>query len=150
MILQVKSLELAYLDNAKNISCIKPGEYTAVRYNSAKHGVCYHLKDVPGRSAILIHVGNYAAMVRDLAVAKHNLNIFNRIYQVVLKAIKRNAKKDSNMKSSGKAPDTQGCILVGLRFEDINNDSYLDVVDSTKAMDAMRAILPDKFQLIIR
>jgi hypothetical protein len=123
MVAQVKTLELPYLENHRDISCIPPGEYKCDRVTSKKFGICYLLNDVPGRSGIIIHIGNYAAE------------------KILLeRAIMRNVKK----------VDTLGCILVGLRHYDLNNDGALDVADSQRAMGALRAILPSKFSLIIR
>lgn len=51
--------------------------------------------------------------------------------------------------ASGKKVDIEGCIMPGLRFIDINLDGNLDVADSVKAMNILRAILPDKFKLTI-
>ena len=120
---QVQSLELPYLENQQNISCIPPGEYLCERITHRKYGVCYYVNDVPGRSGILIHIGNFAAQ---------------RVLAARVKA--RTAKK----------VDTLGCIMVGLRFVDLNGDGYLDLQDSTKAMNILRAVLPDSFKLIIR
>lgn len=39
---------------------------------------------------------------------------------------------------------TQGCILVGYYHSDINADGLLDVVESKKAMAALRALLEQK------
>lgn len=50
---------------------------------------------------------------------------------------------------NGKKIDTTGCILPGLAFTDINKDGFIDVADSTKAMDMLRAILPTTFKLLI-
>lgn len=108
---QVKSLELPFLQNKPNISCIPAGEYECERYLSETFGICFLVKDVPGRSEIVIHAGNFAA---------------------------------------GDDVDTRGCILVGLRFVDINADGNIDVKDSGKAMSVLRAILPKSFKLIIR
>jgi hypothetical protein len=122
-VLQVKSLELPYLENHKDISCIPSGEYKCDRVTSKKFGICYLLNDVPGRTGIIIHSGNYASE------------------KILLeRAIMRNVKK----------VDTLGCILVGLRHYDLNNDGALDVADSQRAMGALRAILPSKFNIIIR
>lgn len=123
MVFQCKSLELPYLENHQNISCIPPGTYDCERIIHRKHGVCWLVKDVPGRSGILFHAGNFAA---------------ERI--LLERAILRNVRK----------VDTLGCIMPGLRFFDLNDDGNLDVIDSTKAMDVLRVLLPQKFQLIIR
>jgi hypothetical protein len=45
-------------DNRKNISCIPDGEYTCETYHSAKYPNVWEVRDVPGRSLILIHNGN--------------------------------------------------------------------------------------------
>lgn len=104
------TIELPDLNNAQNISCIDEGEYEVTKIVSPKKGRCFLLHNVPGRSAVEIHIGNYA---------------------------------------TGKKVDTQGCILPGMRFADNNGDGYLDVVESTIAMNKLLEILPNKFQLKI-
>lgn len=54
-----KTIELPWLDNNKRISCIPIGKYRVVRRYTAKHGNHFHVLNVPGRSYILIHNGNY-------------------------------------------------------------------------------------------
>lgn len=56
-----KTLELAWLDNQRQISCIPTGTYTVRKHVSPKFGNCLKIHDVVGRSDILIHKGNYAA-----------------------------------------------------------------------------------------
>jgi hypothetical protein len=58
---QFKTLELPWLNNQRRISCIPEGQYKCVKHKSPKFGNSFWVKDVPGRSEILIHVGNYAA-----------------------------------------------------------------------------------------
>jgi hypothetical protein len=58
-----KTIELPWLNNQRMISCIPDGTYKTTRHNSPKYGVCFWLQDVPGRSEILIHHGNYAASI---------------------------------------------------------------------------------------
>ena len=53
--------ELAYIDNQPNISCIPCGEYELIRRWSKKHGHHLMLLNVPNRSYILIHSGNFAS-----------------------------------------------------------------------------------------
>lgn len=53
------TLELPWKSNTKNISCIPMGTYDCVPHNSARFKNIYRLLDVPGRSGILIHIGNY-------------------------------------------------------------------------------------------
>ena len=56
-------LELPWRDNLKQKSCIPEGIYQTKWIKSPKFGFCYQLLDVPGRSNILIHKGNYAGDV---------------------------------------------------------------------------------------
>jgi hypothetical protein len=52
------TLELPWLENACNISCIPSGSYIIKMIDSPKFGSCYQLSDVCGRTHILIHSGN--------------------------------------------------------------------------------------------
>lgn len=55
-----KTLELPWKDNAANVSCIKPGTYLCVKTKSPNLGyITPELQDVPGRTHIRIHIGNY-------------------------------------------------------------------------------------------
>jgi hypothetical protein len=56
-----KTLELPWRDNASNVSCIPDGFYITKRHVSPTFGDCFHVTDVPNRSHILFHAGNYAA-----------------------------------------------------------------------------------------
>jgi len=56
----LSTAEPPWRDNEKNISCIPYGEYECAYAVSVKYGPVYLVKDVPGRTAILIHVGNWA------------------------------------------------------------------------------------------
>jgi hypothetical protein len=60
---QCHTLELPWRDNQKNISCIPPGEYQTKIRISPKYGKVYHVQDVPNRTFILIHSGNWAGDV---------------------------------------------------------------------------------------
>ena len=51
--------------------------------------------------------------------------------------------------AAGVKVDLKGCISPGLHFKDINNDTFIDITDSRKAMDILLTLLPDTFQLII-
>lgn len=52
------TLELPYLQNKKNISCIPHGVYGLKKYKSKKHGKCFAIPYVLNRTGILIHKGN--------------------------------------------------------------------------------------------
>lgn len=104
------TLELPQKGNQHNISCCLPGKYKVKKIKNEKGKTVFLLYDVPGRSGIEIHPGNFAA---------------------------------------GKKIDTKGCILPGLGFTDINIDGYLDVTDTTKAMDILITLLPEEFMIYI-
>ena len=53
------TLELPWLDNKKRISCIPEGEYDVIKHVSPKFGECFWILNVPDRSEILVHKGNY-------------------------------------------------------------------------------------------
>lgn len=53
------SLELPWKDNQVQRSCIPSGTYQCALVQSPKFGTVYGVQDVPGRSAILVHAGNY-------------------------------------------------------------------------------------------
>ena len=55
-----KTLELPWLDNQTGISCIPEGYYDVIPRSSPKYGNHLHVTEVPNRSLILIHPGNYA------------------------------------------------------------------------------------------
>jgi hypothetical protein len=58
------TLELPWRNNESGKSCIPPGTYKVETRNSPKFGPgTYEVKGVPGRTAILIHSGNYAGNV---------------------------------------------------------------------------------------
>lgn len=57
--LSVKALELPDKDNQRSISRISAGRYTCKLRYSEKYQWHFILENVPGRSYILIHFGNY-------------------------------------------------------------------------------------------
>ncbi len=54
------TLELPYRNNIPQKSCIPMGEYICMPYSSKKYPNVYHVTNVPNRSSILIHWGNFA------------------------------------------------------------------------------------------
>ena len=54
------SIELPWCSNLTGVSCISEGRYELVSRYSPRHGKHFLLKDVPGRSLILIHPANDA------------------------------------------------------------------------------------------
>lgn len=59
-----KILELPWLDNRRNVSCIPTGRYKAKKYKSPNNGDTFLLENVPGRSLIQIHAGNFYTDIR--------------------------------------------------------------------------------------
>jgi hypothetical protein len=53
------TIELPWRGNKQNVSCIPCGEYECEIVHSPSRGRVYHVKDVPGRTHILIHVANF-------------------------------------------------------------------------------------------
>lgn len=71
-----KTLELPYRGNVRRVSCIPKGNYKVVRRKTAKYGNHFHLKDVPGRSYILIHNANYYYnLLGCIGVGKEHIDI---------------------------------------------------------------------------
>lgn len=52
------TVELPWLDNQRDISCIPQGTYECQKHHSPTHGLCISVKNVIDRSDILIHVAN--------------------------------------------------------------------------------------------
>jgi hypothetical protein len=110
LLFSFKTLELPWLNNQHNISCIPEGNYDVVKYTSAKLGNVFWIPDVPDRTGILIHPGTFA---------------------------------------NGNKINTEGCILVGAGYQDLDGNGTLDIIDSRKTLDRLLGILPDRFKLYI-
>jgi len=52
------TLELPWRDNERSLSCIPVGVYDCVKYDGSRFRDVFYVRDVPGRSGILIHAGN--------------------------------------------------------------------------------------------
>jgi hypothetical protein len=105
-----KCLELPWINNQHNISCIPEGSYQVEKYSDELHRDCFWIKNVLGRDGILIHIGNYATGIKI---------------------------------------DTEGCLLPGIDFIDIDGNGILDIVRPDVAMKSLNYFLPDSFKLII-
>jgi hypothetical protein len=60
-----KTLELKWLDNTRSKSCIPEGKYTVIKrlaHEKRKYNH-FHVLNVPNRSYILIHTGNYSSQI---------------------------------------------------------------------------------------
>ena len=51
--------------------------------------------------------------------------------------------------ATGPKVDTEGCILVGDGFADINKDGNLDIINSTLTLKKLITLLPNEFNLTI-
>ena len=54
------TIELPWRANKPYLSCIPEGEYLVIPWQSSRFGKAYHVVQVPGRSSILFHAGNWA------------------------------------------------------------------------------------------
>lgn len=61
-----QSLELAWRNNQRSISCIPEGTYEVVKRHTPKRGWHLHVTGVPNRSWILIHVMNDVTLNQEL------------------------------------------------------------------------------------
>lgn len=57
--LTLETGELPDRDNAEGISSIPAGTYTCKRVHSPRFGEVYEITNVPGRTHVLIHAGNF-------------------------------------------------------------------------------------------
>ena len=60
---QCFTLELPWLGNSRGISAIPAGTYEAFKRESPKNGSVVELLDVPNRTHIQIHAGNYTRQI---------------------------------------------------------------------------------------
>lgn len=97
------TIERPWLDNKPNVSCIPEGVYNCEPFSGNRFKGVWILNDVPDRTYILIHAGNYAK-------------------------------------------DVQGCIAVGQYL----SDSQFMVMNSRHAINELRKLLPDEFQIKIK
>lgn len=73
------TLELPWLDNQKNISCIPTGEYNYIKRVSPGKGYeVIELVSVPDRAYIQIHLGNYTRQIEGCILPGTGLKDINR------------------------------------------------------------------------
>ena len=83
-VFKCKTLELPYKDNRRNVSCIPIGEYTVKKRWSEKYKYHFHVQNVPNRSYILIHSGNfYTHTLGCILVGQDHVDINNDGYSDV-------------------------------------------------------------------
>lgn len=106
IVFQCASLELPWMNNMPDVSCIPLGNYYVSLTNSPKFGPgTFSVNNVPGRSHILMHPANYTREI-------------------------------------------EGCIVLGERFSDIDNDDITDVINSRATFDKVKK-LATSFELTI-
>lgn len=77
-IFKCKTLELSDKNNQKDISRIPEGHYEVKKHISPNFGNSLWIKDVPNRSEILIHKGNYYTDILGcILVGKEHIDINN-------------------------------------------------------------------------
>jgi hypothetical protein len=58
-----QTIELPWRSNRQKVSCIPAGHYDVTMRKSPRFGYVYWVRNVPGRSWILFHAGNFAGDV---------------------------------------------------------------------------------------
>ena len=74
---EFRTLELSYKANKRSISCIPCGKYKVVKRQSKKYGNHFHILNVPNRSYILIHNGNYNHQTKGCVLVGNDLAYLN-------------------------------------------------------------------------
>ena len=93
-----KTLELPDLNNKKNISRIPAGKYNALIHNSPKFGKSLWIQNVPNRSEILIHQGNYHTQIKGcILIGQNHIDINNDGLKDVTNSRKSMAKLMSQL-----------------------------------------------------
>jgi len=72
------TLELPDKNNEQRISRIPPGSYQVQKRHSKKFGNHFHILDVPGRSWILIHSGNFYTQIKGCVLVGNALTDINQ------------------------------------------------------------------------
>ena len=60
---ECKTLELPWLQNQRDISCIPTGIYKCQKIQSPNLGHCIEILDVPNRELVRIHKGNFTSQI---------------------------------------------------------------------------------------
>lgn len=71
------TLELPYLNNQPNVSCIPSGVYPCFMVHSPKFGECIAVEGVNGRSLIRIHQGNYTSQIEGCILVGDSIKDIN-------------------------------------------------------------------------
>lgn len=71
------TLELPWKNNSTNVSCIPAGKYRVIKRFSDQYQNHFHILNVPGRSMILIHTGNFYTQTKGCILAGTGLSDIN-------------------------------------------------------------------------
>lgn len=71
------TLELPWLDNQKNVSCIPEGFYQCKKMASAKLGHCIAILNVVNRNFIRLHKGNYTSQIEGCILVGDSIRDIN-------------------------------------------------------------------------
>ena len=72
------TLELPWLDNQKNISCIPAGTYAGSLHDSPANGDVIAISNVKGRTHIQIHSANYTGQLKGCVAAGDSIKFLNK------------------------------------------------------------------------
>jgi len=74
---EFRTLELAWKNNKKKVSCIPIGDYKVVKRWSRRFGHHFHILDVDNRDYILIHRGNFYSDILGCILVGDDLDEIN-------------------------------------------------------------------------
>jgi len=78
ILMECSMLELPWLDNTFQKSCIPEGIYIVKTRKTAKFGRHFHIQNVPGRTYILQHAGNYTRQILGCQLPGDRLTDINK------------------------------------------------------------------------
>ena len=79
---QFATIELPWLNNEPFISCIPPGTYKAKKILSSTFGWCIQILDVPNRTNILLHSGNFYTNTKGCIIVGKSFAKINKDSQI--------------------------------------------------------------------
>lgn len=71
------TLELPWADNLNNISCISAGTYSGILRYDKTDGWRIQLENVPNRTGVQIHMGNYTSQIKGCVLVGTNATVDN-------------------------------------------------------------------------
>ena len=75
---QCFTLELPFLDNASNVSCIYPAEaYKGTKHESPSNGSVIAINNVLDRTHVQVHSGNYTSQIRGCILVGDSIKFLN-------------------------------------------------------------------------